>query len=264
VVWDGSLGKMEIEWRRIRSIELLPTPAGVEPAPLRLHGKVTTRDGDFTGFIQWDQEECVGGDELDGETNNGDVSVRMETIRAIARRSRGSSEVFLKDGRKLVLSDTNDVDSSNRGIYVDDPRYGRVLISWDAFERVDFTNGGSGPAYGDFAPGERLAGTVTTSDGRKITGRLVYDLDESETTEMLDGERHDISYSIPFALVAAIVPRGESSRVTLRSGEELVLEATTDVSDDNAGVLVFEGGRERPTYVPWDEVDRVAFAGPKR
>ncbi|MGH2669317.1 MAG: hypothetical protein ACRDH5_09425, partial [bacterium] len=142
-------------------------------------------------------------------------------------------------------------------------RYGRVLVSWDAFERVDFSNGGSGPSYGDFHPGQRLAGTVTTNDGRKLTGRLVYDLDESETTEMLDGERRDLSYSIPFALVAAVVPRGESSRVILLSGEELVLEESTDVSDDNAGVLVFESGRKEPTYVPWDDVARVAFAAPK-
>ena len=43
-----------------------------------------------------------------------------------------------------------------RGKYVDDRRYGRVLISWDAFERVDFCSSSSGPAYGDFPPGRPL------------------------------------------------------------------------------------------------------------
>ena len=36
VVWDASLGVVKLEWRRIRSIELLPTPASVTLAPLRL------------------------------------------------------------------------------------------------------------------------------------------------------------------------------------------------------------------------------------
>ena len=261
-VWDGSLGVVELDWRRIRAIDLMPTPA-LGAVPLRLHGTVETRSGNFTGFVQWDQEECLGPDELDGETMDGDMSIAMGNIRAIERRSRDSSRVFLRDGRDVVLSDTNDVDDSNRGIYVDDPRYGRVLISWDAFERVQFSDGGSGPAYGDYPAGSVLAGTVTTLDGRKLSGRLVYDLDESETTEMLDGERNDVEYSIPFALVASVIPARDRSRVVLRTGEEVVLEDAVDVSDDNAGLLVFEAGKERPTYVPWDDVDRVDFDAPK-
>jgi hypothetical protein len=262
-VWDPSRGEVGVEWRRIRSIELTPAPARVLGAEPRLWGKVSTREGEFTGFVQWDQEECVASDELDGDDEEGDDrSLKMGSIRAIEKRSHGSSTVTLVDGRKMVLSDTNDVDSSNRGIYVDDPRYGRVLIDWKAFERVDFSPGGSGPGYQAFKPGARLQGMVTTSDGRKLVGRLVYDLDESESTEMLDGERNGISYSIPFALVASVAPRTDSSRVTLRSGEELVLEDTTDVSDDNAGVLVFEPKQPKPTYVRWDEIERVDFLTP--
>lgn len=263
MVWDASLGEVGVDWRRIRSIVFLPTPASISSAEPRLYGKVTTRDGDFNGYVQWDQEECVGSDELDGEDERGDdLSLRMETIRSIEKRSGDSSAVTLKDGRRVVLSDTNDVDSSNRGIYVDDPRYGRVLVEWRAFQRVDFGNGGSGPRYTDYRNGAKLTGMVTTTDGRKLVGRLVYDLDESETTEMLDGERRDVSYSIPFALVAAVVPRSDSARVILRSGEELQLEDSTDVSDDNAGMLVFEPNRPKPTYVPWDEVERVDFLLP--
>jgi len=262
IVWDGN-GERGVEWRRIRSIEFLPTPSRLPSAEPRLYGKVTTRDGSFTGFVQWDQEECVGSDELDGETrDDDDVSLKMATIRSIERRGSGSSAVTLADGRRLVLSDTNDVDDDNRGIYVEDSRYGRVLIEWRAFERVDFKDGGSGPGYRAFQPGGHLTGMVTTTDGRKLVGRLVYDLDESETTEMLDGNRHDVQYSIPFALVASIEPRSDAARVLLRSGEELLLDDTTDVSDDNAGMLIFEPKRPSPTYVRWDEVERVDFLLP--
>lgn len=87
----------------------------------------------------------------------------------------------------------------HRGIYVDDPRYGRVLVSWGAFERIDFSAGGSGPAYNDFAWGRPLTASVTTRGGRRLTGRLVYDLDESETTETLDAPSQGVDYTIPSA-----------------------------------------------------------------
>ena len=158
-----------------------------------------TRQGDFTGFVQWNREECVGPDELDGHTADGELSLRFDTIRSIARNSRDSSLVTLLDGREIVLSDTREVGHGNRGIYVDDRRYGRVLISWDAFERVDFSPGGSGPAYGDFPPGRPLTGSVTTRAGRRLAGRLVYDLDESETTETLDAPSQGVTTPSPSA-----------------------------------------------------------------
>ena len=273
-VWDSRRGVVDLEGGvegeivgvggaggRIRTIEFLPT-APLDAAPYRLHGRVRTRQGDFTGFIQWDREEGVGSDELDGHTAEGELRLRFDTIRSIARRSRDSSLVTLLDGREIVLSDTREVGHSNRGIYVDDRRYGRVLISWDAFERVDFSAGGSGPGYGGFPPGRKLTGSVTTRAGRRLAGRLVYDLDESETTETLDAQSGGVDYTIPFGLIAFIVPlepdaRGaDRARVVLHGGEELQLEGG-DVGRRHGGVLVFTLGRERPEYVRWEEVQRI-------
>ena len=135
-------------------------------------------------------------------------------------------------------------------------RYGRVLVSWDAFERIDFSAGGSGPAYNDFPPGRPLTGSVTTRAGRRLTGRLVYDLDESETTETLDAPSQGVDYTIPFGLIASIAPVGREERgarrasVTLHDGEELQLERAGDLGEGNAGMLIFVDGRERPEYVP--------------
>jgi hypothetical protein len=50
-VWDGRRGVMDLDARRIRTIELLPT-APLVAAPSRLRGTVHTGQGDFTGFIQ--------------------------------------------------------------------------------------------------------------------------------------------------------------------------------------------------------------------
>jgi hypothetical protein len=261
-VWDGKRGVVDLDSLRIRAIELLPA-TGSGPTPGRLHGTVRTRQGEeFTGFVQWDREECVGSDEIEGNAADGKLSLRFDTIRSIARRSPDSSRVTLLDGREIVLSGTSDVGRSSRGIYVDDRRYGRVLVTWYAFDRADFgvdVRAGDSPSYGDFPPGRPLKGSVTTRAGRRVAGRIVYDLDESETTETLDAPFQGVDYTIPFSLVASIVPPGreEHARVTLRNGEELRLDDSGDLGARNAGLLIFAGGRQRPEYVPWTDVQRI-------
>ena len=75
-------------------------------------------------------------------------------------------------------------------------------------------------------------------------------------------------YTIPFGLIASLVPLGREERgaqhagVTLHSGEELQLERTGDLGDGNAGMLIFVKGRERPEYVPWTDVEQVDFDRP--
>ena len=258
-VWDDAMGKIEVDWDRIETIELMAAPAGLTVDVERLHGTLKSSAGTFTGFIQWDKDECLSTDKLDGETDDGKVSIEMGRIKSIERRSRSSSRVTLRDGREMVLDGTNDVDSDNRGIFVDDERYGRVLVGWDAFDRVDFSapgSAGSGPSYDDFEAGGPIRGTVTDRDGKKHSGRLVYDIDESETWEVLNGERRDVEYNVPFALIKSIVADGHSAvRVTLRDGEEVTLEDTADTGDGNAGVLVLGDGE--PVYVEWEDVDRI-------
>lgn len=262
-VWDDSHGIVDFDERRIRSIEFLPTP-GSDAAPERLHGTVRTRQGDFTGFLQWDREASLGADELEGYSTDGELSVRFDAIRTIARDSDDSSLVTLTDGREFVLTARRQVGAGNRGVYVDDRRYGRVLVSWEAFERVDFSPAGSGPAYDDFPPGSQLTGTVTTRSGGRLAGRLVFDLDESETTETLDAPAGGVDYTIPFGLVASIaLPDRERcgadrhATATLHNGETLELDCAGDLAEGNAGMLIFRDSSERADYVPWIEVERV-------
>ena len=266
-VWDARRGVTDLQSAQIRTVELLPTPA-LGRAPYRLHGKVRTRQGDFTGFVQWDREECTGPEELDGHTADGaELSLRFDTIGSIARHSRESSRVTLLDGREIVLSGTNDVNHENRGISVDDPRYGRVSISWEAFERVDFGAATSGPGYGDFPPARPLTGRVTTRAGRTFAGRLVYDLEESGTSETLDAPFQGVDYTLPFGRIAAIASpggeeRGARPQVTLHGGEQLRLDLAGDLGEGNAGMLVFAEGRESPEYVPWTDVARIDLDPP--
>ena len=263
-VWDDQHGVVDLGERRIRAIEFLPT-ADLETAPDRLHGTVWTPQGSFTGFVQWDRQSSVGSDELQGRTADGELSLRFDAIRSIARDSADSALVTLRDGGEFILSGSRAVGRGNRGVYVDDLRYGRVLVSWDAFERLDFsTAAGSGPAYDEFPPGRPLSGTVVTRTGRRLTGRLVFDLDESETTETLDAPRSGVDYTILFGLVASIAlpdqeacGDGRHARVTLRSGESLELECAGDLGPTNAGMLIYVDAGESAEYVARDEVEQI-------
>jgi hypothetical protein len=183
----------------------------------------------------------------------------MGRIRSIEKHDRDGSWVELRDGRRLLLEGTNDVDSSLRGVMVETEKSGRVEVSWEAFERIDFVEGkGSGRGYASYGAARPLAGRVTTRQGETHGGELVFDLDESFGSELLNGSVDGLEYSIPFALVRTVAPRSKGvSAVTLLDGGELLLGDATDVGAGNAGVLVRAAGRE--TLVSWDEVARVEF-----
>ncbi len=266
-VWDGKGGVVDLDSMRIHTIDFLPAAPMGSP-PDRLHGTVHTQGGDFTGFLQWNRTESLGSDELQGRARDGNRSLRFDAIQSIARQSSQSCLVTLRDGGEVELSGSSAAGEDNLGVYVNDPRYGRVLVSWDAFQRVDFSPGGGSPAYADFPKGVPLRGSVTTTAGQRLAGRLVYDLDESETTETLDAPADGVDYTIPFGLVASVVLPGREAghqaraRVTLQDGEELQLQRGGDLGKQNAGLLVFAEGGARPAYVAWAEVQRVDFDRP--
>lgn len=261
-VLDESLGAVELQWKKIERIAFDPTPRNIETPGFRLHGKLTTEDGDtFEGYVQWDKQECLSIDKLDGESEDGDLSIEMGKIRRISKYSRHGSLVELKDGRELVLRGTNDVNSENRGIMIEDERFGRVVVTWDAFDSLEFTETGkTGRGYDEYKPSRQLRGSVTDKDGATHAGRLIFDLDEGETWEMLHGSRNDVEYIIPFAKVRSVRPdRWDTAIVELTSGLELKLEESQDVSDNNAGIAVQGAGADPEAYVPWNEVERVDF-----
>ncbi len=261
VVFDAKPGRIEVPWKKIDTITFSATPPDAEPGSFRLRGTVSTTEGEFVGFIQWDNEESLSTDRLDGDTEDDDVSIAMGEIRSIERRDRRSSRVVLKDGTEMVLSGTNDVNDDIRGIHVEDARFGRVEVGWDEFERVVFDDPGtSGASYGDYSVPTHLAGTVTLKSGDWRTGKLVFDLDEEWSWEMLDGSSKEIDYTVPFSMVASIEPSGGSgSVVRLRNGIELELEDSHDVDRDNSGVVVIPNGSGEPGHVPWREIAQIKF-----
>ena len=85
-VEDPIHGDVDLPWKEIERIVLEPVrmrtgQAAARPdrAPARarrLYGEVATDAGTFTGFIQWDSQECLTTDRLDGDTDEGRLSLR--------------------------------------------------------------------------------------------------------------------------------------------------------------------------------------------
>ncbi len=258
-VLDENLGKFYIKWDNIKTIEFKPTPKSARTEGYRLKGTVKTFEMDFKGFVMWDAEECLSTDILDGENDDGDFEIEFGNIRSIKRLSSRACRVTLKDGRTFRLSGTNDVNDDNRGIFVQDDRYGKIEVQWDEFREVIFEDeDGSGAAYSDFKAAKKIRGSVTTVDGEVHKGDIVFDLDESETFEILNGKLDDMEFNIPFSMIKSITPRGSrSSIVELKNGEKLRLEDGQDVTDSNDGILVFSGKDHQ--YIPWEDIETIVF-----
>jgi len=261
-IYDEDLGVVKLDWDRVNMVEFMSGPANMESAfGEPLYGIVDTYDGSFTGYLQWDHEERLTKDELNGETEDGDMDIQFGKIKSIEKESRRRSLVTLNSGRTLELSGTNDVNSSNRGIIVNIPGYGRVDLQWDEFEKMTFTNTSAAKSisYSDFSGHKKIRGVVETKDGESYKGELVYDLDESYNLEVLNGIYNDIEYFIPFSVIESIKPRNrEESVVRLTNGNEITFEGKVDVNEKNDGVLVFNSENDY-SYIPWEEIQQISF-----
>jgi hypothetical protein len=260
-VLDATLGEIDLKWDRIETIEFMAAPRDAAPPARRLYGIVETEIGEFEGYIMWDKEECLSTDLLDGESEDGDLSIEMGRISSIEPRGRSSSIVILNDGRKLRLRGSNDVDDDNRGIMIEDERYGKVTVAWDSFDRLEFRDApGSGRGYDDYDDHGFLRGTVVDGDGNEYSGQLVYDIDESENWEALNGRDRGVEFAIPFSMIASIEPYGrDSAVVTLRNGEEIELEDSQDVSESHDGILVLDENGEIHEWIAWEDIEVVRF-----
>ncbi|MFA0962512.1 hypothetical protein AB9P05_11975 [Roseivirga sp. BDSF3-8] len=259
-VRDREIGEISIPWNRIEVISFSETPDN-----LRAHfgealiGTVKTERGEYTGRIQWDHDECVGEDKLDGDTRDGDVSIKFNNIAAIKKDGRGS-EVTLRSGRTMYLYGSNDVNSGNRGVVINLPDLGKVKVGWDDFVSLELIWGRNSDmmGYKDFPKPEKISGTVRTTNGQTLRGELIYDLDETWDLEMLDGSDEDTEYSIPFRNIKRIKPKNYAyTEIILKNGQKLLLGDSQDVTDKHDGVLVFTSRDSSPKYVVWDDIDEI-------
>ena len=262
IVNDEEIGEISVRWDRITDIEFLPTPRKIRVTGGRpIYGTVETyRKGIFTGFIQWDHDERLDQEKLDGDNRDGDISIPFSEIASI-EKYRDGSNVILKSGREFYLTNSNDVDNDNRGIIMTVPGVGKIDIPWKYFDRATLEPApDSGPSYNEYPPPKGLSGTVYTIRDDKVSGDIVFDMDESWELEILDGDDDDVEYKIPFRNIKSIEPKNYAySMVTLKNGDKILLGGTQDVSDKNDGLLVFVRNNDDPAFIEWEEIVEIIF-----
>lgn len=121
-VSDATLGTVKLGWESFHDVRFHPAAEDVSAAnfdggtPIR--GTVRTVDGvAHTGQIVWDDDERFTWEMLNGESDGLDLHVEFGNIERIEKVG-DAARVTLRDGRALVLSNSNDVDHGNRGITI--------------------------------------------------------------------------------------------------------------------------------------------------
>ncbi|PID26756.1 MAG: hypothetical protein CR982_08495 [Candidatus Cloacimonadota bacterium] len=261
-VYDREIGEVKIKWDRIENVLFEKSSSSMKKKFGKpLYGEVETDAGKFEGYIIWDKDERLSTDKLDGKNRNGDLSIEFESIKSIERDGRGVNLV-LKSGREFYLKGTNDVNSGNRGIVVNIPDMGRITCDWREFKKVTFKEDPNRlPVYNDFDDAKRIKGLVKLKDGNSYKGILAYDLDETWTYEMIDGEKDYIEYSIPIRFIKSIKPKNFNySMVILKNGKKIKLGDGRDVSDDNGGILIIEDMKNKDAVlVDWNDIEEILF-----
>ncbi len=254
VVDDPRQGVAELKWRDLEAVEFMAAPDGIIPFGERLYGTLVTRAGlEFTGYVTWDIDEILTTDILDGEDQDGvDREIAFGDIISIRRESSRAARVVVESGEEMVLSGTNDVGRTNRGISVSDPTLGQVKVGWKDFSEVHFRKAPVQTAYEEFDGGRLIRGTVVTESGEELTGDIRWDNDEEYTWEMLDGDYKGIDFTIEFSQIASIAKRGYSAAVELVDGRTFQLSGTNDVNPGNRGITIRseDGSTHR---VEWDD-----------
>lgn len=262
----------------------LAAPASAQDSASRLYGVVTTTSGDqFEGLIRWDHNEVSWLDILDGtkeiETEGGSQiriagirlsfdgddtksktsGLRMGHIAKLEVTGRDAARLTLRSGQTLELTGgSGDIGTDNRGIIVEDAREGKVELEWRDMEMVEFR---AAPREAVSSFGQRLYGTLTLRSGDRFTGLVCWDLDETFTEDLLDGEdERGIDREIRFGTLAEIRRESSSSATVVRGdGATLTLSGTNDVNSRNKDILILD-----PTLgqlrVDWDDFDRLTFS----
>ena len=199
-------------------------------------------------------------DEDDGDPRTVSSGIRFGHIRSLEVVDERRAVLVLKSGERVGLVGlSTDIGRSFRGLAVEDAERGEIELRWRDLGRVDFM---AAPATAPPPAAERLHGTLRTRGGVELTGWVAWDRDETLTTDILDGDRAGRRMEIAFGSVAAIEPEGrDASRVTLQSGEVLLLTGTNDVDSDNGGVEIMDPGLGR-AIVQWRELESMRFHAP--
>lgn len=140
------LGSAEVDWENVTRVTFSEPPPSRKYSDYdggqRLRGTVrSTTGGVHAGEIVWDRDETFTWETLDGEANAIEYAVQFGKVRSVTPKGPASAEVRLTNDELLVLSGTNDVSDSNRGVIVrrkSGAETIEVTLDWNSIASVEF------------------------------------------------------------------------------------------------------------------------------
>lgn len=253
----GYTVRIDHDVRPVHRLEMAATPI---TGSGRLYGRVLTRDGsEYVGFIRWDRNEGSWADVLDAnkERSGTRSGIRFGHIRRIDAAGRRHAVLVLRSGQITEMSSgSSDLGTNLRALTIEDARGGTVELTWRDLASVEFLE-----APTDVIPSEeRLHGTLTTADGSTFTGYIAWDTDEIYSTDLLEGNGEDgRRVALSFAGIETIARDSDASaRVTLSSGEQMILRGTNDVDSSIRGITVSDPNLGE-VKVGWNDFGQVRF-----
>ena len=186
-------------------------------------------------------------------------AVRVGHLTSIVQLDRGRARLRLKSGLEIHMARLDNGGGDRlRTLTIEGARGEETELRWQQIDRIDFM---SAPLGTTQPAATRLHGTVITKSGQENTGYVAWDLDEVLTADVLDGRQNGEDYEVEFGDIARIQWESErSARVTLRTGEKLVLRGTNDVDRDNRGIAVSTAFGQ--AKVLWDDFREIRFHAP--
>ncbi|MCP4724781.1 MAG: hypothetical protein GY863_07080, partial [bacterium] len=184
------------------------------------------------------------------------VSISFMFGYMVSMERRGSKAiVILKDGREYEL-EGDDVDES---ITLFDKDLGKMKVEWREMELIEFMD--EPVDFKDHAEenARPIFGTVTTRAGLDFTGFMLYDNDESLSTDILDGKDGRREFKLAFGKIRSIEPFSRKGcEVTLWTGRKFELTGSNDVNNENRGIIVSDRNYG-VAEVEWGDIDIIEF-----
>ena len=255
-----------------------------------IYGLITTEDGDeYEGFMRWGKEEMTWHDIFNSTKTDEEMGKSSKTggslwgdfdwsISSLWKdKYRGSNHTFacqfgdiallhikrrdrvdveLKNGSIIkVDGGSNDIGATIR---MQDYELGQVKFDWNRIEQIEFFQA---PANRDPKYGKLLYGTAETRRGQRYTGFIKWDDDERMGYDILDGDSRNGEQKVPFENIVSIEKDDGGSQVTFRSGRQIFLDGSNDVSNGNRGIIVHSEGIGT-IEIPWKYFEKLTLEDP--
>lgn len=264
-VKKADLTTNEFNMKQIESITFSQAAESLMGFDQGIYAIIDSNLGKFKGRIHWDRDERFLKEAIDGSDvlrpNSEELSIPLSDIKSIEKKEKGSL-LSMHNGKKLHLTGTNDVDPDNRGVYIDTPEKGRILLPWEQFNKMTIqeTPQNNWQVFHDNIrkPG-KLNGHLLLKDGTEISASdIVFNLAQTSSAEMIKCTVKGMDIYMPLFLIKSIEPKSNHhALVTLKSGEQIEMFDSSSFTEENLGLLFTVNSKNQ--YIQWKKIQKIDF-----